>query len=109
MVLTMLLNSYETIYILKPDVTEDKNLALVHEYKTIIKKNGGQNVFVQHRGRRHLSYNITHYYDGIYVQMNFEGNGELVNLLEKSMRFNDNIVRYLTIKQAPLPQLQIQV
>jgi len=33
MVLTMLLNSYETIYILKPDVTEDKNLALVHEYK----------------------------------------------------------------------------
>jgi len=48
-------------------------------------------------------------YDGIYVQMNFEGNGELVNLLEKSMRFNDNIVRYLTIKQAPLPQLQIQV
>lgn len=103
----MLLNTYETIYILKPDVTEDKNLALVHEYKTLIKQYGGENVFVQHRGRRHLSYNITYYYDGIYVQMNFEGNGNLVNLLEKSMKFNDKIVRYLTIKQPSLPKLSI--
>jgi small subunit ribosomal protein S6 len=105
----MFLNTYETIYILKPDVTEDKNLALVHEYKTLIKQNGGQNVFVQHRGRRHLSYNITHYYDGIYVQMNFEGNGKLVNLLEKSMRFNSKIIRYLTIKQISLPQFTIKI
>ena len=103
----MLLNTYETIYILKPDVTEDKNLSLVHQYKTLIKKHGGQNVFVQHRGRRHLSYNITHYYDGIYVQMNFEGNGNLIKILEKSMRFNDYIVRYLTTKQKDLPQLAL--
>ncbi len=105
----MFLNNYETIYILKPDVTEDKNLTLVHEYKALIKKHGGLNIFVQHRGRRHLSYNITHYYDGIYVQMNFEGNGKLVYLLEKSMKFNDHIVRYLTTKQITLHQLHIKV
>jgi len=103
----MVLNSYETIYILKPDVTEDKNLALVNEYKSLIKSNGGQNVFVQHRGRRHLSYNITHYYDGIYVQMNYEGNGTIVNLLAKSMRFNDNIIRYLTVKQNMIQAITI--
>jgi small subunit ribosomal protein S6 len=104
---SMFLNTYETIYILKPDVTEDKNLDLVHEYKTLIKRHGGKNVFVQHRGRRHLSYNITHYYDGIYVQMNFEGNGSLVHLLEKSMRFNEKIIRYLTTRQEILPQLEV--
>jgi len=103
----MTLNSYETIYILKPDVTEDRNLALVNEYKLLIKEHGGQNVFVQHRGRRHLSYNITHYYDGIYVQMNYEGNGFLVQKLEKSMRFNENIIRYLTIKQDALQSIYI--
>nr|QCI09119.1 ribosomal protein S6 [Inkyuleea mariana] len=95
----MCLNSYEMIYILKPDVTEDINLALVNQYKSLIKENGGQNIFVQHRGRRHLSYNITHYYDGIYVQMNYQGNGMLVKLVEKSMKFNENIIRYLTVKQ----------
>nr|QCI08781.1 ribosomal protein S6 [Sphondylothamnion multifidum] len=103
----MFLNSYETIYILKPDVTDDMNLSLVNYYKTLIKQNGGQNIFVQHRGRRHLSYNITHYYDGIYVQMNYRGNGHLVNVIEKSMRLNENIVRYLTVKQNILTHVNI--
>ena len=95
----MQLNHYETIYILRPDVTEDLNLRLVNEYKFLIKENGGQNILVQHRGRRHLSYNIANYYDWIYVQMNYDGNGDLFKTLQKSMRFNDNILRYLTTKQ----------
>nr|YP_009313608.1 Ribosomal protein S6 [Helminthocladia australis]SCW21862.1 Ribosomal protein S6 [Helminthocladia australis] len=95
----MILNTYEIVYILKPDVTEEKNLQIVGEYKNLIYKNGGRNIFVQHRGRRHLSYNITHYYDAIYVQMTFEGNGDLIKTIEKSMRFNEYIVRYLTIRQ----------
>ena len=103
----MLLNTYETVYILKPDVTEDSNLSLVQQYKTLIKKHGGKDVFIQHRGRRHLSYNISHYYDGIYVQMNFEGNGYLVNMLERSMKVNDKIIRYLTVKQQLLPQIKV--
>jgi small subunit ribosomal protein S6 len=103
----MLLNTYETVYILKPDVTEDSNLSLVQQYKTLIKKHGGKDVFIQHRGRRHLSYNISHYYDGIYVQMNFEGNGYLVNMLERSMKFNEKIIRYLTVKQPLLPQIKV--
>nr|YP_010903575.1 ribosomal protein S6 [Hypnea wynnei]WCH56427.1 ribosomal protein S6 [Hypnea wynnei] len=89
-------NNYETIYILRPDITEDKNLNLVNTYKALINNLGGQNILIQHRGRRHLSYNINHYYDGIYVQMNYQGNGQLVNSLEKSLRLNNNIIRYLT-------------
>nr|YP_007878132.1 30S ribosomal protein S6 [Calliarthron tuberculosum]AGA63743.1 30S ribosomal protein S6 [Calliarthron tuberculosum] len=96
----MNLNQYEIIYILKPDVTEAVNLELVNSYKSLLKKNGGQNIVVQHRGRRHLSYNISQYYDGIYVQVNYESNGSLVGIIEKSMRFNENILRYLTVKKS---------
>nr|YP_010903775.1 ribosomal protein S6 [Hypnea musciformis]WCH56826.1 ribosomal protein S6 [Hypnea musciformis]WCH57026.1 ribosomal protein S6 [Hypnea musciformis] len=91
------LNNYETIYILKPDITEDKNLNLVNTYKTIINNLGGQNILIQHRGRRHLSYNINQYYDGTYVQMNYQGNGSIVSSLEKALKMNNNIMRYLTI------------
>nr|YP_009313196.1 Ribosomal protein S6 [Dichotomaria marginata]SCW21450.1 Ribosomal protein S6 [Dichotomaria marginata] len=103
----MSLNYYETIYILKPDITEETNLSLVYKYKTMLKTYGGQNIFVQHRGRRHLSYNIINYYDGIYVQINFEGNGELVSRLEKDMKFNDHIIRYMTTKQIPSKNITI--
>nr|ARW60132.1 ribosomal protein S6 [Laurencieae sp.] len=95
----MCLNSYETIYILKPDVTDNVNLSLVNYYKSLLKEKGANNIVVQHRGRRHLSYNILNYYDGIYVQMNYQANGELIKFLEKSMSFNDNIIRYLTVQQ----------
>ena len=94
----MTLTSYEMIYILKPDVTEATNLSLVKYYRNLIRESGGQNILIQHRGRRHLSYNVSHYYDGIYVQVNYEGNGQLVKVLEKHMRLNDNVLRYLTLK-----------
>lgn len=94
------LNKYETIYIIQPDVTENINIDIVNKYKSLITKNGGQNILIQHKGRRHFSYNISKYYDGIYVQFNYEGNGHLVRLIERSMKLNENILRYLTVKYA---------
>nr|YP_010986256.1 ribosomal protein S6 [Pachymeniopsis lanceolata]WOL37174.1 ribosomal protein S6 [Pachymeniopsis lanceolata] len=102
-----MLNNYETIYILKPDVTEDMNLTLANKYKSLVKENGGQNVFVQHKGRRHLSYNVTNYYDGIYIQMNYDANGSIVKLLQKSMRFDDQIIRCLTVRQDLLKNINL--
>ena len=95
----MIFKNYEVIYILKPNVTEEVNLTLVNYYTSFIKRHGGVNIIVEHKGRRHLSYNINDYYDGIYVQVNYSGNGHLLVLLEKSMCLNDNILRYLTIKK----------
>lgn len=100
-------NVYETVYVLKPDVTESSNLSLVSHYKVLLKQKGATDIVIQHRGRRHLSYSIAQYYDGIYVQINYKANGSLVALLEKSMRFNDNIVRYLTTKQNHVVSLDI--
>ena len=70
----------------------------MHSFRNLIREKGGKHVFIQHRGRRHLSYNILHYYDGIYVQVNYEGNGQLVRFLEKHLRLNDNVLRYLILK-----------
>lgn len=96
----MNLNKYEVIYVLKPDLSESSNLMLVNYYKSLILKNGGKNILVQHKGRRHLSYNVFQYYDGIYVQFVFEGNGFLIKTIEKSMRFDDNVLRYLTVRKS---------
>lgn len=95
----MKLNSYETIYIIQPDITENQTTKVINNYKNFLEKNGACNILVQNRGRRHLSYNIQNYYDGIYIQMNYNGNSYLIDLLEKSMRFDNNIFRHLTLKQ----------
>jgi small subunit ribosomal protein S6 len=90
--------SYETVYILKPDITEDNLLKLTDQYQGILIERGAKNIIIQNRGRRHLKYPIKKVRDGIYIQMNYEANGELVNLVEKALKINESVIRYLTIK-----------
>ena len=92
------LNSYETIYIVKPDLNEDNLLKLIENYQGILVERGAKNIVTQNRGRRHLKYPISKFKDGIYVQMNYEANGETVALVEKSMKLNESIMRFLTTR-----------
>ena len=93
---TQNLVSYETIYLLKPDLTEDSLLKIVEQYQGVLVERGAKNIIIENRGRRHLKYPIKRAKDGVYIQMNYEANGEVINLIEKSMRINDSIIRYMT-------------
>ena len=90
------LMSYETVYLLKPDLTEDSLLKIVEQYQGILVERGARNITIENRGRRHLKYPIKRVKDGVYIQMNYEANGEVITLIEKSMKINDAIVRYMT-------------
>ena len=89
---------YETVYILKPDIMEDTLLKLTDQYQGILIERGAKNIVIQNRGRRHLKYPIKKVRDGIYIQMNYEANGELVSLIERALKINESVIRYLTVK-----------
>ena len=91
-----ILVSYETIYLLRSDLTEDNLLKIIEQYQGILVERGAKNITIENRGRRHLKYPIKRIKDGIYIQMNYEANGEIINLIEKSMKINDSIIRYMT-------------
>jgi small subunit ribosomal protein S6 len=88
--------AYETIYLLRPDISEDNLLKIVEQYQGILVERGAKNITIENRGRRHLKYPIKRSKDGVYIQMNYEANGEVINLIEKSMKINDSIIRYMT-------------
>ena len=90
------LSSYETIYILKSDLSEDILLKTIEQYQGLLLERGAKNILIENRGRRHLKYPIRSSKDGIFIQMNYDANGEVVSLVEKSMKINDLIIRYLT-------------
>nr|YP_010337473.1 ribosomal protein S6 [Pulvinaster venetus]UNJ17058.1 ribosomal protein S6 [Pulvinaster venetus] len=95
------LTQYETIYILKPEEKEIYLVCLniISEYENILKNQGAQNIFTQNRGRRYLAYPINKYNDGIFLQLIFEGNGQIIEILEKDMKFNEKILRHLITRQ----------
>ena len=92
------ISSYETICIVKPDLNEDNIAKIIETYQLMLVEKGAQNIVTQNRGRRHLKYTMKKFKDGIYIQMNYEANVEVISLLEKNMRIDEQVLRFMTVK-----------
>ena len=90
---------YETMYILRPDMGEEAVDEVIGRYQTLLKDEGAELLETQHRGKRRLAYEIDDHREGIYIQINFTGPGEVVAKLERAMRLSEEVIRYLTVKQ----------
>ena len=95
---------YETMYILRPDIPEEEVETHVNKYRDLVTESGGVVLDTQMRGKRRLAYPIAKHREGIYVQLNHDGDGQQVGPLERAMRISEDVIRYLTVKQdGPMP------
>ena len=103
---------YETMYILSPDIPEEEVEAHVSKYRDLVTEAGAEVLDTQMRGKRRLAYPIAKHREGIYVQLNHNGDGQQVATLERAMRLSEDVIRYLTVKQdgpAPPPRTPVAV
>ena len=102
-------NSYETICIVKPDLNEDNIAKIIENYQLMLVDKGAKDIITQNRGRRHLKYTMKKFRDGIYLQMNYEANGEIISTLERSMKIDEQILRFITVKNLVKEKADISV
>ncbi|MBP3220504.1 MAG: 30S ribosomal protein S6 [Neisseriaceae bacterium] len=88
---------YEIVFIVHPDQSEQVS-AMVERYKNTITEKGGVIHRLEDWGRRQLAYPINKLHKAHYVLMNIECTPETVEELETAFRFNDAVLRHLTIK-----------
>ena len=88
---------YEIVFIVHPDQSEQVP-AMVERYKALVATHGGQVHRLEDWGRRQLAYPIQKLHKAHYVLMNIECTGEVLNELEHGFKFNDAVLRHLTIK-----------
>ena len=88
---------YEICFIVHPDQSEQVP-AMVERYKGLVGARNGKVHRLEDWGRRQLSYPIAKVHKAHYVLMNIECDGETIAELEHSFRFNDAVLRHLTIK-----------
>lgn len=94
---------YETMYILRPDLGDEQIDQAIEKYQAILREQGAEELETQHRGKRRLAYEIQKHREGVYVQMNYTAPGSTVALLERAMRLNDEVIRFMTLKpEAPV-------
>ncbi len=89
---------YEVVFIVDPGADDDEVNRLTENHKQIVTDQGGVITKSESWGKRQLAYEILHKTEGTFVLMEIEGSGSEIAELERRMRVNDRIIRYLTVR-----------
>lgn len=92
------MNSYETVFILTPVLSDDQAKEAVQKFEGEIAKFGGKLKHSEKWGLKKLAYPIQKKTTGFYFLLEFEGEGELVSNLELSFKRDERVMRFLTVK-----------
>lgn len=90
--------TYEVMYIGTPDAADEDITKLNEAIEQMIVGGGGTVVKTESMGRRRLAYPIQKKNEGHYVLFEIEDSGQSIAELERRMRVNDMIMRYLTVR-----------
>lgn len=91
-------NYYELTYIINPVLEDDKYEEIVGKFTDFIRDNGGEVDEVDEWGIRKFEYEMDKKSSGYYVNAYFTAPGELIEKLERALRIDDHVMRYLTLK-----------
>lgn len=92
---------YETIFIVKPSLTDDEVSGVVGKVRGVIEKYGGVTLKTEHWGKKKLAYEVRKEKKGAYVFVRFQGPGVVVSELERQYRVEDAVIKFLTTKCDP--------
>jgi small subunit ribosomal protein S6 len=86
------------MFIVDPDAGDEDVIKLSEGVQKIITGQGGSITKTEMMGKRQLAYEINHKKDGTYVLLEVEGSGAEIAEVERRMRVNDQILRYMTVR-----------
>jgi len=90
---------YEIVFIVHPDQSEQVP-AMVERYRGMVTQGGGRIHRLEDWGRRQLAYQIQKIHKAHYVLMNIECDQPTLDELEHAFKFNDAVLRHLTVKMS---------
>ena len=93
-----IVNSYETLFVIDADLTEEETKALVEKFQGLIADNG-EVTEVNEWGKRKLAYEIDYKTEGYYVLVTFKSQADFPARLERSFTLNEGIMRSIVIKK----------
>jgi small subunit ribosomal protein S6 len=90
--------TYELIYILVPESTEQQIAELQTQVEGIVSRLGGTIEKTDPWGRRKLAYEIGKHKEGVYVLQVIVGNGELMKELDRRLKNTEGLIRHLIVR-----------
>lgn len=91
---------YETLFIVQSELSSDDITAIIDRYSKIITDMKGTILKVERWGKRKLAYLIRKQSRGFYILIDFAGKREIVAELERILKFDDKVLKYMSVKLA---------
>jgi small subunit ribosomal protein S6 len=90
---------YESIFILRPSLSDDDTNKLIDKMKGVLEKSGGTLLKQENWGKKKLAYEVKRERKGTFVYFYFKSPGNVVSELERSYRLEDSVLKFLTVRQ----------
>ncbi len=95
---------YESVFIARQDVSAAQVDTLAEAFTAIVQEQGGKVTKKEYWGLRNLAYRIKKNRKGHYVLFNLDAPAAAVNELERNMRINEDIIRFLSVRVEALEE-----
>ena len=91
------MNSYEMMYIIPSQSSDEEKEALIAQVNGMIEKENGKIESVERVGNRKLAYEINKKHEGYYVLVNFTADSNVPNKVGSLLSITSNILRYIIV------------
>lgn len=93
---------YENTIVAKQDLAEKELKSIKDKYNELINNSSGKVMKIEEWGLLNLAHRIKNYKKGFYIHYKFEGNKETLNEIEKKIKIDGSIIRFLIVKYKKL-------
>ncbi len=104
------MRTYEVMFIVRPDMSDEDLDRLVSTLENQVGTAGGSLKSVERMGKRRLAYEVRSFHDGTYILLTVEGGGAAIHELERRLRVTEPVIKFLTVRvdqeQARLAKLK---
>ena len=92
------MNHYETLFVVKPTLTEEEINSQIEKVKAVLEKEGAELIATDDMGMRKLAYPVQKNNRGYYTVLLFKAKGDTIAELERNLRINEEVIKFLTVK-----------
>lgn len=96
---------YETLFVVKPTLTEEETAAQIAKIKEILAKEGAQLLATDDKGMRKLAYAVEKHNRGYYTVLFYKGEGTVIKELERNLKINEDVIKFLTVKYTKVKEI----
>jgi len=93
------MRNYEMVFILHPELDEEKLAASVEKVTNLINNNGGEVAKLDSWGKKRLAYEIKDLHEGFYYLVEFRGTPDTAKELDRVLKITEEILRFMIIRK----------